>query len=611
MNSAHMEAPMRGWLARVGIVLLLLAPLAASAVAPPTVLDATPGTDGRAIARFNLRFSDPMIPLGKQGADPIAMNCPETGAGRWTDPTTFVWEYDKPLPGSTICRAELKPGLKTLAGRAVTGTRTFTIDSGGPFALTVLPGDGDEGIEEDQAFFVASNGPVDRASVAASAYCAVDGIGERIPVEMLPASTVETVVAGMFRYQREELLEAAGQKDELPPPGAARQAALEDITGLKCRRPLPPGHDVALVWAGAIRSPSGRTAGADHRFDFKVREEFRARLTCGRVNPQSGCDPVEPIKVEFTAPVPRAKALAVRLETGAGRAVAPIDEGREPNLSQIKFKPAFPPAITARLILPADMRDESGRPLANARRFPLDVAIAEAPPLVKFAAPFGILEAKQGGVLPLTVRGVEPTLAQSVKGVGGTAARIEGDDKAIADWVRRVAQAQRDDIRDEEARPQQARRQPYRRPPLLGPRAAGVQRMQLALPGKGKEFEVVGIPLTKPGFYVVELASPVLGKALLGRPATALRRRGRARHRPAVHFKWGRAASLAWVTSLDSGSAGRGRGGAGDRQLHRQAARQRHHRPLRAGSRSRRPPRLRAARQLRAESGGEQTSSRP
>ena len=49
---------MRGWLGRVGIVLLLLAPLAASAVAPPTVLDATPGTDGRAIARFTLRFSD-------------------------------------------------------------------------------------------------------------------------------------------------------------------------------------------------------------------------------------------------------------------------------------------------------------------------------------------------------------------------------------------------------------------------------------------------------------------------------------------------------------------------------------------------------------------------
>src|SRR4051812_18178068 len=242
----QVEVPMRGWLGRIGIVLLLLAPLAASALTPPTVLDATPGTDGRAIARFTLRFSDPMVPLGKQGADPIAMACPEKGAGRWTDPTTFVWEYDKPLPGSTICRAELKPGLKTFAGRLVTGTRTFTIDSGGPFALNILPGDGDEGIEEDQAFLVGSNGPVDRASVAASAYCAVDGIGERIPVDLLPASDVERVVANMNRYNRQELLEAVGQKDELPLAGAARQAGLGNITAPKSPPPPPPGPHVAL-----------------------------------------------------------------------------------------------------------------------------------------------------------------------------------------------------------------------------------------------------------------------------------------------------------------------------------------------------------------------------
>src|SRR3954453_13034795 len=122
----QMEAPMRGWLVRVGIVLLLLAPLAAPALTPPTVLDATPGTEGRAIARFTLRFSDPMVPLGKQGADPIAMACPAKGAGRWTDPPTFVCDFDKSLPGSTMCRAELKPGLKTLAGGRVTGARTFT-----------------------------------------------------------------------------------------------------------------------------------------------------------------------------------------------------------------------------------------------------------------------------------------------------------------------------------------------------------------------------------------------------------------------------------------------------------------------------------------------------
>ncbi|PMW89783.1 hypothetical protein C1X59_30295, partial [Pseudomonas sp. FW215-R2] len=53
---------------------------------------------------------------------------------------------------------------------------------------------------------------------------------------------------------------------------------------------------------------------------------------------------------------------------------------------------------------------------------------------------------------------------------------------------------------------------------ILGKQGAS---LKLGLPGKGKDFEVVGMPLGggKPGFYVVELASPVLGQALLGRKA--------------------------------------------------------------------------------------------
>ena len=64
---------------------------------------------------------------------------------------------------------------------------SFTVDAGGPVARAVLPGvDGDE-IEEDQVFLVAANMAPTRASVAANAYCAVDGIGEKIPVDVLPA----------------------------------------------------------------------------------------------------------------------------------------------------------------------------------------------------------------------------------------------------------------------------------------------------------------------------------------------------------------------------------------------------------------------------------------
>ena len=85
---------------------------------------------------------------------------------------------------------------------------------------------------------------------------------------------------------------------------------------------------------------------------------------------------------------------------------------------------------------------------------------------------------------------------------------------------------------------------------LLNGRGEG---MSLALPGKGKDFEVVGIPLKAPGFYVVELNSPVLGQTLLGRNVPRYVAAGALVTNMAVHFKWGREASLAWVTTLDTG----------------------------------------------------------
>ncbi len=353
-------------------------------------------------------------------------------------------------------------------------------------------------------------------------------------------------------WNRRYFLEEAGLPGALPEDPKDRATALANVVGLKCRRPLPPGRDMALVWPKTIRSPAGRLAGEETRYDFQVRKEFSARLSCSRVNANSGCNPIEPVKLQFSAPVPRAAALAARLDVGGGRLVAPVDEGREPTLDEVRFKAPLPPAITARAILPADLRDDSGRPLANARRFPLEFEIASTPPLVKFAAPFGILEAKQGGVLPVTVRGVEPELDQGLAGIAGGAARIEAGDSEIADWVRRVHDAQQDDIRDEgtEEKPKPVNHTGTK---SLLAGAAGVERMHLALPGKGKEFEVVGVPLAKPGFYVVELASPELGRVLLGRPATRYVAAAALVTDMVVHFKWGRAGSLAWVTSLDKG----------------------------------------------------------
>jgi len=538
----------------VVVALVLFSPRRVFGDSPTSVIGAIVGRDAGGITRFTLRFSGPMVPLG-QGSAPLAMACAVPGTGRWVDPQTFVWEFAHALPASLSCAAKLNPGLKDAAGSDLVGTRRFPIDSGGPVALAVLlPASGSDAIEEDQAFLVATNGPVDRASVATGAYCAVDGIGERIPVDLLPPPLPSQVLAAVgTSWPARNFLESAGLPQPLPASAKLRAAALANVIALKCRRPLPPGHAMALVWGASIRSPSGHAVGEDHRLDFTVRKEFSARLTCSRANAHAGCDPIEPISVEFTAPVPRAAAMALRLEVAPGRPLTPKAEGgTTPTLSTINFAPPFPPAITARLLMPAGLRDESGRTLANAGRFPLDVEIADAPPLVKFAAPFGILEAREGGVLPVTVRSVEPRLMGNVAAISGMRARIDADDDAtIADWLRRLTKSQADDMREEKKGARTISVNHTGDRSLLGGGAGA--KMTLRIPGGGHKMEVVGIPLEKPGFYVVELASPRLGRALLGRPATRYVAAAALVTNMAVHFKWGRGSSLAWVTALDSG----------------------------------------------------------
>ncbi|WP_375381446.1 alpha-2-macroglobulin [uncultured Sphingomonas sp.] len=547
----------------IGWVLLALLPVAAFGDARPEVVLAQPGVGGGAIERYTLRFSQPMVALGDpRAAAPFRTGC--AGTGRWVDQQNWVYDFAKPLAGGTTCQFDAVDGVKSVAGIALAGRHRFTVDAGGPVARAVLPRSHDEGIEEDQVFLVAANMPPSRASVAANAYCAVDGIGEKIPVDVLAPDLPGKLLAAMgtSRYQVSSFIEEAGLPATLPAAAADRTRALARVVALKCRRPLPPGRDMALVWGGQIAGAGGKLAGADQRFDYTVRKPFTARFECSRVNAQAGCSPVEKAWVRFTAPIATSAAYAIRLRLPDGREIAPsIDkqEGhgtahQDATTSDVSFAAPLPFDTVAKLVLPAGIKDESGRPLANAARFPLDVRIDRAPPLVKFADGFGILEARQGGVLPVTVRNVEPALQEQVKGVSGQSLRVAGSDGDVARWLRTVDKADAEKFDPVKPRHEGGDTTYINRTgaaPILP--ANGASAMTVALPGKGRDFEVVGIPLGRPGFYVVELASPVLGRALLGREAPRYVASAALVTNMTVHFKWGRERSLAWVTALDTG----------------------------------------------------------
>ncbi|HWK35499.1 MAG TPA: alpha-2-macroglobulin, partial [Sphingomonas sp.] len=362
--------------ARLAILAAVLVPLTAHGDASPRVTLATPGIGNGAIERFTLRFSAAMVPLGDpRAAAPAATAC--AGEGRWVDQATWVYEFASPLPGGTSCDFNLNPRLKSVAGYAVAGNASFKVDSGGPIARAVMPATYDGEIEEDQTFLVAANMAPDRASVAANAYCAVDGLGEKIPVDVLDAALPGKLLSelGTDRWAVNSFLTNAGLPNALPEAGKDRDAALASVVALKCRRPLPPGRDMALVWGAGI-SGGGRSAGADQRYDFTVRKPFTARFECSRVNPQAGCNPVKEAWVRFSAPVPRAQAEAIRIALPDGKTLSPTiakDDQRKATVSEVKFAAPLPGATTAKLTLPAGVKDESGRPLSNAERFPLEV----------------------------------------------------------------------------------------------------------------------------------------------------------------------------------------------------------------------------------------------
>jgi len=553
----------RGW--KLGLAVLATIPFAARGDMPPQVTQAIPGNGGAysgAIDRFTLHFSEAIVPLGDPRATPAAStDCKVGSTGHWVDQQTFVIDFEKPLPGGASCKVSLRDGLASLRGARVQGLHSFTIDTSGPSVRAVLaPGLDGDAIDEDQVFLVATNDAADLASVAAHAACAVDGVGETTAVDVLPAGTAGNVLAGMGDgdWHRREFLETAEIAPKLPTDAKARAAALGNVLALKCRRPLPPEHDMALVWPKDITDARGKPAGHDQRFDFKVRPAFAASFSCSRTSSAAGCNPILPASVRFSVPIPRELALGVRLKLADGSERAPkLADGVKSNaqVNEVSFAGPFPAASDAMLTLPGGIRDLSGRALGNATRFPLRVHFDAAPPLVKFAAGFGIVEANESTDLPVTVRGVEPSLAGKLTSVAGKSARIEDDDARIADWLRKLDKAENPEIETIEPPKGSPEDTPARsinhtrEKPIL---AGASSPLTLALPGKGKEFEVVGIPLKGKGFHVVELASPALGNALLGRNTPRYVAAGALVTDMAVHFKWGRESSLVWVTSLAS-----------------------------------------------------------
>ncbi len=578
-------------LAVVAALVVLLQPApgpaaAGNAIAPDAVVRVesfSPQGYVRQVRQVVVRFSGSMVALGDPRlADPFTVSCPAAGEGRWADTRDWVYDFNADLDAGVRCRFTLQPGLKSSSGAPLAGPRSFRFETGGPAIVGSLPHDGWAEIDEEQVFLLRLDAQASVASIEAHAFCAVDGLAERVPVRVLTGAERQRILAerSALGYDYLWLLWKNGLVSHI----RARNRAMEQREALlavvQCKRRLPPGTRVLLHWGTGIMSLSGIATREDQQLAFRVRPAFIAQLECTRTNPRAGCVPVQAVAVTFTAPVPRALAMGIRIRTADGKLLAPTAAGNAqiPTLEEVTFPSPLPELTVVTVILPAGFVDDVGRKLENAARFPLWVRIDAYPPLAKFSGNFGILEAREGGVLPVTLRDVEPVVSAQQTLLPGRILRVDADASTIVGWLRRVEDAARPTgewvdadavdnprglkpkLTDQEfaaaeeglSRPRRVWRDTTGSVSVFGS-GDTTTAFTITKPEGRRPEEVIGIPLGQPGLYVVELSSRELGAAMLGAGETRYVATAALVTDLAVDFFWGRESSLVWVTRLSTG----------------------------------------------------------
>lgn len=541
--------------------------LATGSQAATLVEQFSPQGSVKGVRQVSARFSAPMVAFGDpQAASPFEMDCPAKGQGYWVDANHWAMDFGHDLPAGINCRFTLKPGLRALDGSPVEGGADFAFSTGGPSVLASIPEEGAE-IDDQQAFILGLDAPASQAAITAHAWCVARGINEKIGVRLVEGEDRQRILnavrddLGGLLARLFEADDRAGVAAGYSPERDATfarglQAYQQSIVVLRCARRFPAKAQVRLVWGKGMAAVGGQTTSEAQTLNFQVRENFEAKFSCTRLSKDGDCLPILPMRLYFTSPVPRSYLKDMVLKGGGKHWRAKAgDEGAD-EIYGASFDGPFPEGAQLTLSLPDKLRDDSGRPLANRKHFPMTVKTDYAPPLAKFPADFGIVELNAGATLPVTVRRLEPEMAvtrlKADGEIAGKALRAQGKAADILHWFQ-VVKANQDERweYDQKTRTTRLVARPGDHSVIDGQQK--LQVVRIPKPNGEQAFEVVGIPLAQPGFYVVELASPRLGAALLGEHRPYYARSMALVTNLSVHFKQGRESSLVWVTTLDKG----------------------------------------------------------
>lgn len=409
-------------------------------------------------------------------------------------------------------------------------------------------------IDEDSVFALFFNQKVQSTSLLKHVSCLVDGIGEQIPIRVLSDE------------EREQLFKTAT---------LSWTSNDEKIALVQCTRQLPADTKVSLFIASGLEGENGKVTSKSFTYNYQVREPFNISFSCEQVNPKAACSPLGMVHIDFSSPVPKSSAQKVQLLVN-GHVVQPVKDSVEEAslIDSWHFRGPFPPKSTIQVIIPEALRDDAGRPLANADKFPLKRTFDNYPPLLKFATGnFGIIESyahtspgislkKQPALIPLTVRNIEKKLlASEIYRSGKVTELSTKNDAQVRKWLGLIPKLERTLISKQNfSRLLDGLAPEYKeQAEELDSRTLSVLQQQkgirqYTLPSfkqMENETEVIGLPVKAAGFYVFEARSPLLGEQLTYNAQPMYVRTTALVTNMSVHLKTSKKGALIWVTRLD------------------------------------------------------------
>ena len=441
-------------------------------------------------------------------------------------------------------------------GRRAYGKRNFSFENRRPVRHPRDPGwRRDRG---RPGFVLRLNGPATEASVLANVWCESSG-----SVTAFRCATDAATRAALLKHFRLEKAKRSRTHARVPadPPfrdedatrvrrgrrGAGRLANESKSASTSCAPALHREFFVRARERESALHAAASDATALHRTidaqDGRDRSCCAARRDRSRRNSTATTRDDEVDAIEFAGAVARTRAIyrsscRPKLKDSSGRKLA--------NADLFPLKTSTGADAAAREVFVVDIRHHRALRRARTcpRMMPVTLRHVEADLQVQGLNPGTSSETK------LKVMPTRKSVAGSAPSIVSTAlqwrARESKADAAGASKRHRTG-----------VRAGQQRRRPADRHALavLLAGQAGVEALSMpaADPKSLRPFEVVGIPLAKPGFYVVELASPALGKLAARQAAAHVCAHFGAGHEPRRALQAGRENSVVWVTTLDSG----------------------------------------------------------